>query len=173
MLSFSRTYSSIQSGVYFANEFSFTFWASKSGKTTDNLNWPRIFDFVDTAGQNRIVLSLGGQDRVYLHFREGDKMFQMGARPDLQSDWTFVTVTYKDKKVKYYFNETCVGQGESSFDRRGAQTDMNYFGKDIAGSLDAVFRMINFKIYTRQITEEEMLIDFNRGLYTVQTMIKN
>ncbi len=178
MLLFDRTYSSIPPGVYFASEFSITLWFKTYGNVlTDNLNWPRIFDFIDTTRENRIVLNLGGRDGFYLYFKTDSNQFQIGATQAIPyNTWSFVTVTYdKYRLLRYYFNETSVGQGQCSFVRRVARTDVNYFGSENNGIADATFKMFDFKIYNRAITKEEVLIEFNRGIVqnTVQTMIKN
>jgi hypothetical protein len=174
-LNYTRGYSTIPAGVYFETEFSVSCWVMIIDK---NSKYPRLFDFAnDVSNNNRIVLTIDGQYGFFFWFSNNGAFVNIvSATTQLNlNQWTFMTVTYSNQVLKYYFNETYVGGGATGISWPGTKTNLNYFGKDIWGDSNGLSTMqiFDFKIYNKVISDEERLIDFYNGTYNVQEMFTN
>ncbi len=175
VLNYTLGYSTIPGGAYFETEFSVSCWVKILDK---NSVWPRLFDFAsDVSNNNRIVLTLYGQYGLFLWFsNNGAYLNLMSATTQLNlNEWTFVTVTYSNKILKYFFNETYVGGGDTGISWSGIKTNLNYFGKDTTGypGTSSTMQIFDFKIYNKVISDEQRLVDFYNGTYNLQEMFAN
>ncbi len=175
VLNYALGYSTIPAGVYFETEFSVSCWVNIIDK---NSAYPRLFDFVadGTNNNNRIVLTPYGTYGFFFYFSNNGEATYLTSTTQLNlNEWTFVTVTYSNKVLKYYFNETYVGGGDTRIVWPGTKTNFNYFGKDIGGHSGgpSTMQIFDFKIYNKVISDEARLADFYNGTYNVQEMFAN
>jgi len=175
VLNYRLGYSTIPAGVYFETEFSVSCWVMIIDK---NSAYPRLFDFAtDSSSTYRIMLTLYSGSGFRLMFtNNGVFSAYISSTTQLNlNQWTFVTVTYSNQVLKYYFNETYVGGGATGISWLGIKTTFNYFGKDTTGNSGgpSTMQIFDFKIYNKVISDEERLIDFYNGTYNVQEMFTN
>jgi len=173
VLNYTLGYSTIPAGVYFETEFSVSCWAKLIDK---NSAYPRLFDFAtDASGSNRIVLTLYGSYGFYFFFSNNGAYTFISTTQLSLNQWTFVTVTYGNKVLKYFFNETYVGGGDTGISWSGIKTNLNYFGKDTTGypGTSSTMQIFDFKIYNKVISDEQRLVDFYNGTYNLQEMFAN
>lgn len=174
VLNYTLGYSTIPAGVYFETEFSVSCWVKILDKNTD---WPRLFDFAfDVSTKYRILLTLYGANGLYFYFSDNYSGIQVRSTTQLNlNQWTFLTVTYSNKTLKYYFNETYVSGSSTAISWSGTKTNVNYFGKDIGGNSGgaSTMQIFDFKIYNKVISEEQRLVDFYNGTYNLQEMFAN
>ena len=122
-------------------------------------------------------MNVAGTAGFFILFtNNGNTCFQIKSTTQLQlNDWTFVTVSYTDRVVRYYFNETYVGGGIAGCGWSGEKTTLNYFGNDYANNLGvrSTMQIFDFKIYNREISTDDRLTAFYNGTNNVQEMVKN
>jgi len=180
VLDYALGYATIPAGAYFGTEFSVSCWVKMTEPSA-----PRLFDFRDY-NNNRILLSVSGHAGFYFYFLVNGAPHYTPITPLSLNKWTFVVVTYKDRVLKYYFNETYVGgTSYTTVAWTGATTTLNCFGKDTYGSANwgqlglipesdrSNTQIFDFKIYDRVISEEARLFDLYNGTFTVQELYKN
>jgi len=163
-----RSYSSLPNGVYFGGEFSVTFWVKIDSHVGD---YPRIFQFESNKnGWDGVAMTISNSIGVYITFNTDVKeCFAKIADKNIKNgEWTFIAVTYKNFQVKYYFNETYVGGGKSACDPRSVSRSGNYVGGVVGSYLGQVF---NFKIYNKEISETDRLIEYYSTFYPVQEIV--
>jgi len=159
--------SSLPNGVYFGSEFSVTIWVKIDSVIG---NYPRIFLFGSSADGVAMTSNTAG---FYISFNSaGTECFYKNAGKNLKKrEWTFVVVTYKNFEVKYYFNETYVGGGTSVCSPRSVTRTGNYVGG--VGSEYYLGQVFNFKIYNKEISETDRLIEYHSTFYPVQEIVSN
>jgi len=174
VLNYTLGYSTIPGGAYLETEFSVSCWVKIIDKNSAH---PRLFDFAtDVNSYNRILLTPYGNNGFYVWFSNNGANTYLKSTTQLNvNEWTFVTVTYSNKILKYFFNETYVCGGDTGISWSGIKTNLNYFGRDIEdNSLSySTMEIFDFKIYNKVISDEERLIDFYNGTYIVQEMFTN
>jgi len=172
VLNYTLGYLSIPAGVYFETEFSVSCWAKIMSKISI---MPRLFDFKDQS-QNRILLTPYGSWGFFfeLHSKGSSSIMKSTTQLNLNT-WTFLTVTYSNKVLKLYFNETYVGGGDTGRIWPGTITNLNYFNKDAEGYSggSCAIQIFDFKIYNKVISDEARLADFYNGTYNLQEMFAN
>ncbi len=165
-LNCTRTESSVPSGTYLQSEFSITLWLNL--QTFDNSASNNVLRFCDTSsGYRDVIKFLNSQQLNYLQGRVGAWFTVTSSIIFPRDVWTFVTITCKQRNVKIYFNETLVASA-NNLNRNTFQSNENTFGIASLG-----FLLMDFKIYNRSITEEEIAIEYNSRLFNVQTITKN
>ncbi len=177
VLNYTLGYSTIPAGAYFETEFSVSCWLKIIDKNTNN---PKLLDFsFDQSNKYRISAELNKQNGEYfLKFwfsNNGAFVNQILSIQLNLNQWTFVTVTFSNKILKYYFNETYVGGGDTGVSWPGTKTNNNYFGRNVWGDSGApsTMQIFDFKIYNKAISDEARLVDFYNGTYNLQEIFAN
>jgi len=177
VLNYTLGYSTIPAGVYFETEFSVSCWVMIIDKNTAN---PKLLDFsFNVSSSDRIaaeLLKVNGEYFFKFWFTNQNVFTNQILTTQLNlNQWTFVTVTYSNKVLKYYFNETYVGGGDTGISWPGTKTNNNYFGRNVYNHVSApsTMQIFDFKIYNKVISDEARLADFYNGTYNLQEMFTN
>ena len=145
------------SGVYFAGDFTVTFWMF----VRQQLSCSRVIDFANGAGNDNVLFAFKGSSfgaEIY----DSNKMSQLWATKQfILNEWYFIAIVLKGTTLSFYYNGTLVGNPSANVPRNIMRSS-NYVGKSNWNSNpNANAKYDDLKFFNRALNQTEVNIEMD------------
>ena len=161
-LSLNLGYTTVPSGVYFDQVFTFTVWIYQDVAG----NYARIIDFSNGPSSDNIIIALTGTvnyaPQVSLYNVATRVIYIQLLNPLAMLQWSFIAVTSDGFNVMMYINGQMIMQDSALIISRNINRTQNYIGKSSYATNGFSMAVLDdLRIYDRCLTAAEILTLYN------------